>query len=43
MRVDIGPSLGEGFRRWEVSKEYFLEYFPKQKGFEKGATNNKSY
>ena len=26
-----------------MSKEYFFEYLPKQKGFEKGAANNKRY
>ena len=26
-----------------MSKEYFLEYLPKQKGFEKGAANNEGY
>ena len=34
------PALEKVLERWEVSKEYFLEYLPKQKGFEKGATDN---
>ena len=39
-----GPSLGEKvLERWEVSKEYFLEYLRKQKGFEKGAAHNERY
>ena len=37
------PALEKVLERLEVSKEYFLEYLPKQKGFEKGAANNERY
>ena len=38
--MTLVPALEKVLERWEVSKEYFLEYLPKQKGFEKGAANN---
>ena len=41
--LTLVPALEKVLERWEVSKEYFLEYLPKQKGFEKGTTNNKRY
>ena len=37
------PALEKILERWEVSKEYFLEYLPKQKVFQKGAANNERY
>ena len=37
------PVLEKVLERWEVSKEYFLEYLPKRKGFEKGAATNERY
>ena len=42
-RLSLVPALEKVLERWEVSKEYFLEYLPKQKGFEKGAANNERY
>ena len=41
--LTLFPALEKVLGRWEVSKEYFLEYLPKQKGFEKGAANNERY
>ena len=37
------PALEKILERWGVSKEYFLEFLPKHKGFEKDAANNKRY
>ena len=41
--LTLAPALEKVLERWEVPKEYFLEYPPKQKGFEKGAANNERY
>ena len=37
------PALEKVLERWKVTKECFLEYLPKEKGFEKGAANNERY
>ena len=41
--LTLGPALEKALERWDASKEYFLEYLPKQKDFEKGAAKNDRY
>ena len=38
--LTLVPTLEKVLERWAVSKEYFLVYLPKQKGFKKGAAYN---
>ena len=41
--LTLVPALEKVLERREVSKEYFLEYLPKQKSFKKVAANNERY
>ena len=41
--LTLVPALEKVLERGEVSKEYFLEYLPKQEGFEKGTANSERY
>ena len=41
--LTLVPALEKVLERWDASKEYFLEYLPKQKDFKKGAAKNDRY